>query len=163
MVRQTLDDPQLDTAPPPAARSPEDRWDAPDEEAVGPPDTNRRLRRSKDDRVLAGVCGGLGQYLGIDPVLLRIAFVVLTVGGGSGVLLYLVGWIAIPEAETGERIGPARGRDRTTGALVVGGALIVVGVTLLLRRVLPWFDDRVVWPLVVIGIGALIAMRALKR
>ncbi|HZD79229.1 MAG TPA: PspC domain-containing protein, partial [Actinomycetota bacterium] len=47
----------------------------------------RSLRRSRSDRVIAGVCGGIGWYLGVDPVLIRIAFVVLTVAGGSGVLL----------------------------------------------------------------------------
>jgi phage shock protein C len=46
----------------------------------------RLLRRSRDDRVIAGVCGGLGRYLQVDPVLLRIALVILTVSGGLGVL-----------------------------------------------------------------------------
>jgi phage shock protein C len=50
----------------------------------------RLLRRSREDRVIAGVCGGLGRYLEVDPVLLRIALVILTVSGGLGVLLYLV-------------------------------------------------------------------------
>ncbi len=49
------------------------------------------LRRSRDDRVIAGVCGGLGRYLGIDPVVVRLAALVLVVAGGTGVLLYLIG------------------------------------------------------------------------
>lgn len=66
---------------------------------VGTPDTRPPLRRKRDDKVVAGVCSGLGEYLGIDPVWLRIAFVALTFGGGSGVLLYFIAMLAIPEEE----------------------------------------------------------------
>ncbi len=56
-----------------------------------------RLTRSTDDQVVAGLSGGLGRYFGIDPVVFRIAFVVLTLAGGSGILLYLIGWLMIPD------------------------------------------------------------------
>lgn len=55
------------------------------------------LRRSTDDRMLAGVAGGLARYLDVDATLVRIAFVVLTVIGGAGVPLYLAAWLLIPE------------------------------------------------------------------
>jgi phage shock protein PspC (stress-responsive transcriptional regulator) len=55
------------------------------------------LRRSTDDRMLAGVAGGLARYLDVDATLVRIAFVVLTVVGGAGVPLYLASWLLIPE------------------------------------------------------------------
>jgi phage shock protein PspC (stress-responsive transcriptional regulator) len=55
------------------------------------------LRRSTDDRMLAGVAGGLARYLDVDATLVRIAFVVLTVIGGAGVPLYLASWLLIPE------------------------------------------------------------------
>lgn len=55
-------------------------------------DRPRLLRRSRDDRVIGGVCGGLGRYLGVDPVLLRIAMVILAIAGGGGILIYLVAW-----------------------------------------------------------------------
>lgn len=58
---------------------------------------SKRLTRSKSDRMLAGVASGLANYLGVDPTILRIAFVVLTVFGGSGILLYLIFWIIMPE------------------------------------------------------------------
>ncbi len=58
-----------------------------------------KLRRDPDDKVIAGVCGGLGRYFGVDPVFFRLAFVVLAIGGGSGVLLYIVAWLIIPEEE----------------------------------------------------------------
>jgi phage shock protein PspC (stress-responsive transcriptional regulator) len=62
--------------------------------AVGP---QRRLLRSRDDRVLWGVAGGLGNHLGFNPTLVRLAFVVLTLFGGAGVLAYLVLAVALPE------------------------------------------------------------------
>jgi phage shock protein PspC (stress-responsive transcriptional regulator) len=58
----------------------------------------QELRRSTDDRMLAGVAGGLARYFDVDATLVRIAFVVLTiVGGGAGVPLYLAAWLLIPE------------------------------------------------------------------
>jgi len=56
----------------------------------------RRLYRSPDDRVIAGVCGGLGEYFTTDPVILRLILVVLVLFGGSGLVLYLLAWILIP-------------------------------------------------------------------
>ena len=57
----------------------------------------QELRRSTEDRMLAGVAGGLARYLDVDATLVRIAFVVLTVVGGAGVPLYLAAWLLIPE------------------------------------------------------------------
>ena len=58
----------------------------------------KRLVRSRDDRMVAGVCGGVAEYLGIDATLVRILVVVGTViGFGSLILAYLIGWVLIPE------------------------------------------------------------------
>lgn len=55
------------------------------------------LRRSRSDRVIAGVCGGLGAFFGIDPVWFRLAFILALLPGGiPGLLLYLICWIVIP-------------------------------------------------------------------
>jgi phage shock protein PspC (stress-responsive transcriptional regulator) len=60
----------------------------------------KRLVRSRDDRMVAGVCGGIAQYLGVDATLVRILVVVGTVlGFGSLVLAYVIGWVLIPEEE----------------------------------------------------------------
>ena len=64
----------------------------------------QHLRRSRVDRQLSGVCGGIARYLGADPVIVRVAWVVLTIVPGAillGVLAYLVAWLIIPEAEPG--------------------------------------------------------------
>jgi phage shock protein PspC (stress-responsive transcriptional regulator) len=60
----------------------------------------RRLYRDPDNRVLGGVCGGLGAYLDIDPVILRVILVVLFFAFGIGLLVYLIMWIVVPEAST---------------------------------------------------------------
>ena len=119
----------------------------------------RVLRRSRDDRVIAGVCGGLGRYLGVDPVLLRIAFVVLAIAGGGGFLLYIVSWILIPEERSGERLGTARPSSFDTTRLIVGGALIAIGTILLLNLSIPRFG-KYFWPLALIAIGVAIVVQA---
>jgi phage shock protein C len=62
----------------------------------GAMDQTRKLYRSKTDRKLAGVCGGLAQYFGVDATLIRVLFVLLAVLGGSGLLLYVAMWIIVP-------------------------------------------------------------------
>ncbi|MBV8980749.1 MAG: PspC domain-containing protein [Acidimicrobiia bacterium] len=107
----------------------------------GPPPgapPQRRLQRSRTDRVVAGVCGGLGEYFDIDPVIFRIAFVVLVFVGGAGVLLYPAAWILLPEEGHHRSLGDAwvqRGRRGhwVPLALIVIGALILSG-DLLHRR-----------------------------
>jgi phage shock protein C len=57
----------------------------------------RRLYRSRTDRKLAGVCGGLAQYFNTDATLMRVLFVVLALLGGPGLVIYLLMWILVPE------------------------------------------------------------------
>ncbi len=61
---------------------------------------NKKLYRSRTDKMVSGVCGGLGKYLAIDPTLIRLLFVLITVLGGSGVLVYLIMMIVMPEEPT---------------------------------------------------------------
>ena len=59
----------------------------------------RRLTRSRTDRMIAGVCGGLAEYFNVDPTLVRLVFAVGAIlGFGSFILLYIVMWIVVPEA-----------------------------------------------------------------
>jgi len=60
--------------------------------------TDKRLCRSRSNRTLAGVCAGIAEYYGWDPTLVRVAWIVLTLLGGSGILLYLIMWLVMPEA-----------------------------------------------------------------
>ncbi len=62
--------------------------------------STRRVYRDPDNRVLGGVCGGLGAYMAVDPLIIRIIFIVAFFGFGVGLLIYLILWIIIPEAKT---------------------------------------------------------------
>lgn len=59
---------------------------------------SKKLYRSKKNRIIAGICGGLGEYFNIDPTIVRLIWVFLVVFGmGAGIILYLIAWIIIPE------------------------------------------------------------------
>jgi len=69
-----------------------------------PSSGSKPLNRLRQGRVVAGVCAGLAAYFGIDATLVRLAFAVLTVFGGVGVLLYLCAWVIIPDETDGKSI-----------------------------------------------------------
>lgn len=98
-----------------------------------------------------GVAGGLGRYLGVDPVLVRIGFVVLVFAGGVGVVLYGLLWVLTPD----ERDQPVTHRRPTVQQAVALG-LITLGVLLLLRDIGLWFGDALVWPVVLGAAGSAI-------
>ena len=108
-----------------------------------------RLVRLQHGRIVAGVAAGLGWRLGVDPVLVRIAFALLAFAGGAGLVLYGVLWAVLPAANS---TPPAR--RRATGQQGVALALIVLGVLLLLRAVGVWFGDEVVGPIALLAAGS---------
>jgi phage shock protein C len=75
------------------------------------PDT-RRLTRSRTDRMIAGVCGGFAAYSGIDVNIVRLVMVLLALLGGSGVVLYLVAWVIVPE-EDAAGAAPGAGSEKS--------------------------------------------------
>ena len=162
-----------EVTPPAPQPEPEPRTEAaPEPEptvVVGPPSAARprRLERSREDRVLAGVCGGLGEYLGVDAVLIRIAALILVFAGGAGLLLYGIGWIAMPEADedappAAADVPPAVARvGGTSGAVVLGLVFVVLGVFFLVDEI--WSDFlawKYVWPIALIAVGAAVLVRA---
>lgn len=140
-----MDTPHPPPPPRPAAAAAARGTTTPD--APGP----RRLVRTADDRVVAGVAGGLGRLLGVDPVLVRIGFVTLTMAGGVGLVAYGAAWALTPASAD----GPPRPR-RPTVQQAVALSCIVLGVLLLLRRGGLWFGDALVWPVVVAAAGSAI-------
>ncbi|HEY1988116.1 MAG TPA: PspC domain-containing protein [Acidimicrobiales bacterium] len=94
-------------------------------------DRPRRLSRQTGGRMLGGVAGGTATYIGVDPVIVRIAFVALTLFGGFGVVLYAIGWLLIPEDGAQESLaqnalsGHGAGRHRWVAVVVAVVALIV--------------------------------------
>jgi phage shock protein PspC (stress-responsive transcriptional regulator)/predicted membrane protein len=90
-----------------------------------PPQGVRRLTRSSSDKLIGGVAGGLGRYFGVDPILFRIAFVVLTFAGGVGVLAY-IGLLAFVPADDDSRIFGERRDANLIGAVLLGIVVLLV-------------------------------------
>jgi phage shock protein PspC (stress-responsive transcriptional regulator) len=112
----------------------------------------RRLTRSSDDRVLAGVAGGLGRWLGVDPRAVRIAFVVLTVFGGAGLLLYGIAWLAIPDEHATE--APAENLLRKLRHAPTWVQVLLIVVLFIIFASNGGFDGpNIVLALVLIGLG----------
>ena len=134
-------------------------------EVLPPPAAPRRLYRSRDDEVIAGVCGGLGKYFDLDSTLFRIGFVLLVFAGGAGLLAYALAWIFVPEEPVGASAEPAgmstSPDERTNGALIVGLAFVVLGAFFLFDEVWPDFLSwRYVWPLALIVVGVAVLARS---
>lgn len=130
------------------------------------------LLRSKENRLIAGVCGGLGEFFKIDPTVIRIIFILITLFGGSGFLLYLILWLIIPsekkEKETHDVIKEnakeikeetqeliKKGRDyskKQEGRLILGVTLIILGVMFLLENFSIFRIEHLfrLWPLILI-------------
>jgi phage shock protein PspC (stress-responsive transcriptional regulator) len=100
--------------------------------AVPSPDagsaTRPPLRRSISDRKVAGVAGGLGRYFNIDPLIFRVVFVTLAIFGGSGLLLYAVGWLLVPEDGENESEASRLINGRATLKIIGGVVLAIVGL-----------------------------------
>jgi phage shock protein PspC (stress-responsive transcriptional regulator) len=106
----------------------------------------RRLYRSVSDRKLAGVCGGVAEFFGIDTILVRVLWVMSCFFGLLGVLAYIVAWAVVPDNPLGPSAAPPR-TSSNTGRYVLGTILIVLGVMWLAERhgfdiLVPWHWDE---------------------
>jgi phage shock protein C len=143
-----------------------------------------RLYRSRGDRMLFGVAGGMARYLDLDPSLVRIAWVLLVFAGGAGLLLYIIAAIVIPEEPLGAPAAPLASpsdagaapgsgsawnyragverRDRGGSAVLIGVVLVVVGAWLLLQRFVQ-IDSGLVWPVALLILGGALVLGAMRR
>src|SRR5215207_578867 len=131
-------------------RIPEPDANDPKEDAPPPSQGVRRLTRSSSDKLIGGVAGGLGRYFGVDPILFRIAFVVLVFAGGVGVLAY-IGLLAFVPADDQSRVFGSR-RD----ANVIGAVLLGLLVVLLLGPPAFFIGPALIPIALLIGIGVLL-------
>ena len=115
----------------------------------------RLLRRSRSDRTLAGVCGGLAAYFEIHPAIFRVAFVVLTLLGGAGLAIYLAAILVMPDEGQEDSIATTAlrpRRDRPLLLILVGLVTLVIG-SLLSEATLPWGD---VWLVLLVAGGVIL-------
>jgi phage shock protein PspC (stress-responsive transcriptional regulator) len=140
----------MTSAPPPAAPPPlppamePPSWPPPPEPVPARP----QLRRSRTDKILGGVNGGLAEYSGIDALLWRVGFVALTLAGGAGVIVYLLLWVLMPAgppAAAGAAGAPGAAVEKPPAGprspvprLTVAALLIVVGILAMITRFSDW-------------------------
>jgi phage shock protein PspC (stress-responsive transcriptional regulator) len=105
------------------------------------------LFRSPRSRVIGGVAGGIGELLGIDPVLVRVSFALLTLSGVAGVILYMILWAVVPEDD-------GRMQAKEPGLVrAVSMGLVVLGLMILLRHGGLWLGDTLAWSVGLAGLG----------
>jgi phage shock protein PspC (stress-responsive transcriptional regulator) len=124
---------------------------------------NDRLYRSRGDRMIAGVAGGLAQSMRLDPSLVRVVWAILVFAtGGIALVIYIVMAIVVPEEQPGT-VHVAR-PPMTGGsfALPVGAGLVVLGAYLLLRQYVPALDFNRIWPVFLIATGVLLLLVAMR-
>jgi len=142
-----------------------------------------RLYRSRKNSVISGVCGGLGKHLNLDPVLVRVLFVIAMILAGGGLLVYIVLWIVIPlepenpanagifNEQSGKTESGSSGTDsiqdtgdqksaKSDGSLWGGLILIILGILFLAGRFIPRISFGDFWPVILIIIGVIIISKS---
>lgn len=110
--------------------------------------------RSRTNRMLAGVCGGLGEHFHIDPTILRILFVILGLFQfGFALVAYIIGIVVLKENPYESE--PIHVDSQKTN-LFLGAGLILFGILSLVKNYIGWFDWRFITPVALIAVGALI-------
>ncbi len=186
----------------------------------------KRLYRSRTNRVISGVCGGIAEYLGMDPVLVRILWIAISCTYGAGIIIYIIASIVIPEnredfsnpyntsdgySDFGRYQGQ-QGSDRAEGSnpfemgnqasdsgfgkgtygesydfdagsfesqrnewkdfskydsgksrVLFGFILVCVGALFLVREFFGWLNFKLLWPLVIIGLGVMLLLRGSRN
>ncbi len=153
---------------------------------------NKRLYRSAKSKVFGGVAGGIAEYFDIDPIIIRLLFVIIAFAGGGGAIVYLILWIALPlEPLTSfnynmgsgqpygtENPGEQPASDNSTGtsnpfnipvknenrnSLIGGIVLITLGIIFLANRFIPTIHFRDMWPLALVILGGVLIATSLAE
>jgi phage shock protein PspC (stress-responsive transcriptional regulator) len=116
----------------------------------------KRLERSRSDRKLAGVCGGLARYFNIHPAVYRVGFVVLALLGGAGILIYLAAALVMPDEGQEDSFATAALRNRRDRPWpLIGLGLVAVALVIVLSRATLWPHGDAWIPLVIAGVAIL--------
>jgi phage shock protein PspC (stress-responsive transcriptional regulator)/predicted membrane protein len=113
------------------------------------------LRRPKDGRLLAGVAAGIADRIGVDRWVIRLAFVVLSFGGGSGILLYIAAWLLMPEEGQSESVGQRWANQANSTRPWIGVVFVLVAAAILFSN-FPFFDGGLLFPTALLVIGILL-------
>jgi signal transduction histidine kinase len=118
------------------------------------------LRRDTGRRVLAGVCAGIGARFGVDPLLVRVGFVLGAMAGGVGLVVYALLWLVVPAERVAGGTPLLRVRtERASVQVALGVGLLLLSALLTSRALGLWFSDALVWPLVLMATGGALIWR----
>lgn len=139
---------------------------------------SNRLYRSRDDKMISGVCGGIAEHFNIDPVWIRLAAIITVFIDGIGLLAYVILWILIPEnpnqnknkktqaekiyetqVEPALKKGFEKKNKENNGHSFIGIALIIIGALFLIKHVFGFFSSEVFWGLLIIALGISLIIR----
>ncbi|MEW6411761.1 MAG: PspC domain-containing protein [Candidatus Zixiibacteriota bacterium] len=133
----------------------------------------KRLYRSSTNKIIAGLCGGLGQYMDIDPVILRLISVILIFAtGGVAILVYFIAWLIVPKAEEESMLHQATSDQPVSNqsnsisswkGFWPGIILISIGLLLVMRETWYWFHWDELWPIILIGAGLYLILRRNRK
>lgn len=140
----------------------------------------RKLYRSRSDRMLGGVCGGLAKYFDMDPTIVRVIAVLLVFANGVGIVAYVIMAIVVPlegskvttprevveeNVEEMKEVASELGREVHRRRNALGITLVVIGILFLLGsfNLFWWFEWGRFWPLIIVAIGVLIIVSARRR
>jgi signal transduction histidine kinase len=117
------------------------------------------LRRDPERGLVAGVAAGIARRLGIDPIIVRVAFVATSVAGGAGLAVYVLAWALMPAAEHAQTPVERIADRRDTWLVLAGTACLGLAALLLLREWGLWFSDQFVWPVILVAAGGTLIWR----
>lgn len=121
----------------------------------------KRLERDLRNKVIGGVCSGLGDYFDMDPAFWRVLFCLLFFLGCSGLLIYIILWIVMPAKDytnvhvdaNDPTVQPSETQKKKRGSMIAGMTLIGIGALGLITRYVPKISWRTAWPIILIVIG----------
>ncbi len=129
----------------------------------------KKLYRSEKDKVIFGVCGGLGEYFAIDSLIVRLIFLALFFGGGAGLIIYLIFALLVPSESEGPKVVQTVGEEKKASVsklnnkdwtFILGAILVVIGISTLLSNFWPFhFIWGNFWPLLLILAGLMIIFK----
>ena len=144
----------------------------------------KRLTRPKEGRVFLGVCVGIANYFNIDPIIVRLVFVVLTLWGGSGVLIYIICIFLMPEDKSDKKTSAKTKEDikerveavasevktavkkdnfKMRGEQIFGLIVLLLGVAFLSQKFFSWLNFWRFWPLLLIALGLIIFVGGTRK
>ncbi len=137
----------------------------------------KKLCRSRDNKVIAGVCGGIAEYFTTDPTIIRLVWAAFALTG-TGIIVYFIAAVIMPERDkgsystcddsydpekefkdytgSGTQDGEYNKPDRQNGRTILGVVLIFFGLLFFVQRFFSWLNFHILWPLIFIIIGVLI-------